>query len=246
MSYQDGKIALSEVSSEIIQARADDIDKALDWATRNAEIEPVQAPDSLPDNVRRFLQYGGSNLLDECVLAFRTGLLFVSDDLPTRKLASALGVRKLAWVQALLAAAADRGMLARTAYARHLATLLEMGQTYLGVSAPAFEAALDADMEAGTPAPGRTFRRIATALGGKVADPDSHASVTLTTIASIWSKDRFRSVREPVTGLLLESVIRDRSDYESILARIIVHVLPGRLLARYVRAWLVGHFLSNK
>jgi len=243
MSYEGGKIALTEVSSETIRALAEDIDKAIDWANRNAKIEPVHALDSLPDSVRQFLQRGGSDLLDECVLAFQTGLLLVSDDHPIRKIASGLGIRSLAWVQALLLAAADDGALSVTTYARHLATLLEAGQTYLGVSPPAFVAALDVDMEGGVPAPGRTFRRIATALGGKSADPDSHASVTLNTIGLIWSNHRFRSVREPATGLLLESVTRDRSDYQAILGSMFARVIPGRSLARYVRSWLVGHFL---
>jgi hypothetical protein len=100
------------------------------------------------------------------------------------------------------------------------------------------------DAEAGE-CPGYFFKQIGRMIGGSAADPPSHIRVTLEFLRYAWTSHAAHRYREPVTGLLLNELIRDRTeDYKKILRTIAACVADVPALTAHLRTWLRGHFLD--
>ncbi|MCC8939032.1 hypothetical protein H8A99_21770 [Bradyrhizobium sp. Arg68] len=242
--YKDGKIAVTEASPEVVQSWLDDTDGAIAWLRANENICPLIVPESIPEALRDNLRESPVAIFDSLVLAMQKRLLFISDDLPTRDFGRVFGFGRSAWLQPVFMAACEKRKIDFDTYVKWTAHLIGAGHSYLGISSAALIRASTIDAEAGE-CPGYYSKEISKMIGGTVADPASHVRVVIEFLRHIWERPSTRSYREPVTGLLLERLVRDRtSDFGLILRTVITYVSDITALMDYFRAWLRGHFVD--
>jgi tetratricopeptide (TPR) repeat protein len=242
--YQDGKIAVTDVAPEVVQAWLADVDGAIEWARSNAIVCPLIVPERLPDVLRDHLRDSPAAIFDSLVLAMQRDLLLVSDDLPTRDFGRVFGFGRSTWLHAVFMVAGNRRNIDFDTYVKWTAHLIGAGHNYLGVSSAALIRSAAIDAEAGE-FPGYFFTQIGRAIGGAAAEPASHVRVVVEFMRHVWARPSNLPYRERATGLLLNQLIRERTlDYKLILRTVIRAVSDIRPLIEYLANWLRGHFLD--
>jgi Flp pilus assembly protein TadD len=242
--YQDGKIAVTEVASEVVQAWMADVDGAIEWLRSNAIVCPLIVPEKIPEALRDYLRDSPATIFDSLVLAMQKDLLLVSDDLPTRDFGRLFGFSQSTWLQPVFMVANNRRKIDFDTYVTWAAHLIGAGHNYLSVSGAALirSAAIDAD--AGE-CPGYLSKQIGRMIGGAAAEPASHVGVVVEFLQYVWRRPSALAYRERSTGFLLDQIIRERtSDYKPILRAVIGAVADIPALIEYLAVWLRGHFLD--
>jgi len=162
-----------------------------------------------------------------------------------RRVAEGLGVQRSTWLQALLLSGMQHNQIDRDRYAELTANLIGGGQSYLGANSIALADALALDIKTDPTKPGPLFRALVTILGGKIGEMRSHIGVALQFLDIIWKDERYRDVRKPATGLMLESLLRERtSDYRNIMTTIVRLCPDIDGLLEYIKDWAIGHFMA--
>jgi tetratricopeptide (TPR) repeat protein len=237
-------IALTEASPDNVRGWGQDFDNAISWLNENAKILPVVAGDKLPRALVGQLTDERGFIFDEIVLALEHDLMLVTDDMPMREIGAAFGVKRSSWLQPILMAALDRGKLDQFRYVQLVAHLIDGGQSFVCTTGIALADALALDLKVDPSKPGRLYRTLLKVLGGKGAEINSHIAAALVFLNMLWSDRRYDRVREPATGLLLESLLRERStDYPLIFVTVAKQYEDIDGLADYLVAWAKGHFL---
>ena len=246
MTYEDGKIAISEVAPEVVVEWRDEVDLAIAWAVENATICPLVVKDDLPPALREHLRTGRFDIFDSIVLAIQTNTLLVTDDLPTREFYSLVSEGGVgAWLHKVFVVALDQKRIDLDTYITWTANLVEAGHNYIGISGLALARALRIDAEAGQ-APGYHFKTLCKVIGGKSAEPKSHIAACEFCLRDIWRDNTTSAYRQPATSLLLSHLLHERfDDYGPILRILLKLVQRRRELVDYIRGWARGHFLSE-
>lgn len=245
-NYEDGQLQVALIPAETVTLWRDDVDALIAWADVTATIRPVVASDALPDGLRDHLRRSKGDIFDALILARQSELLLLTDDLPIRQLDWAMGGRGGAWLHAVFGIAAEQKHIDLEQYVRWSAQLVNGGQAYLGVSGAALAHAAALDAAAGTVL-GPLFRSLSEMIGGSSAEPISHVQAVLACIQILWSTPSARAYREPMTGHLLEQLIRRRdADYVRLLRAMITLTKSIEGVWPYLFAWLRGHFLYEK
>ncbi|MFS0736659.1 hypothetical protein ABC347_06380 [Sphingomonas sp. 1P06PA] len=245
MSYlEGGRILHTETPAERMAEICDDLSAAIAWIARNDASRPLVIGDDLPAAFRNMIQSGRSDMLDAVALALTTRTLLVCDDLALRGMHAAGGGERSAWLHAVLTEASGRGRLSVADLTRHTVDMIRAGQAQLGVNGGMIALGIEQDwLEDGRL--GNRARALASRLGGSEAEPLSHLNAACEAIGQIWTTDSVRPVRDAATGFILESLIRQRSDWRRILQAVdrFADHIPG--LRDYVRGWTRGHFLPD-
>jgi cellulose synthase operon protein C len=242
--YQDGKMAVAEVAPEVVQTWLVDVDRAIEWARANAVVCPLIVSEKTPEVLRKFLRDSPPEIFDSLFLAMQKELLLITDDMPTREFGRRFGFGRSTWLQPVFMVASSRLKIDFDTYVKWTADLIGAGHNYMCVSGAALIRSAVIDSEAGQ-CPGYFFKQIGRMIGGAAADPASHISVVIEFLRRVWTSQSTLGYREPVTGLLLNQLIRERtSDYKLILRTVIRCVVDIPVLAEYLMAWLRGHFLD--
>jgi hypothetical protein len=187
---------------------------------------------------------GRTHMFDSAILAKNLGVLFISDDFPTRVLAGeSMGVAS-AWSDQVLRTGADMGALDYSTYARWAAQMVGIGHDYIGTTGKALAEALLLDVKADGVV-GYNFKTLAGALGGARAEPGSHVRAAADALLRIWRDDALERVREPATGFLLQRLITARTDYEQMLVALYQSFKPFPAVQEYIVGWMRGHFLMT-
>jgi tetratricopeptide (TPR) repeat protein len=243
--YQDGEMVIQEVAPQVVRTWLDDIDRAIAWVETSATVCPLVITDELPARLRDYVRAGGTDIFDSVVLAVQKGVLLVTDDLPTRELSRLIGDTAGACLHQVFRVALDRKQIASDTFIRWSAHLIDAGHNYLGVSGPSLAQSARMDAEAGE-APGYLFRTLSKVIGGRNAEPNSHVVACLGCLLELWSDPTTTAFRQPITGLLLRQLIRERhDDYASMLRMVLRHVQNLTQLVDYMHAWVRGHFLPS-
>jgi hypothetical protein len=244
-SYEAGRLAFHETPPEVIVQWRDDLDRAITWAEANATICPLVVGEDLPTALREHLRGGQSDIFDTTVLALQTGMLLVTDDLPTRDFSRLVGGGGGAWLHQVFAVALDQHRIDPDTYIRWSAHLIDAAHNYIGISGPALARALRMDAEAGE-APGYLFRALSKVIGGRTAEPRSHVAACLVCLRDLWSDDATSAYRRPATGLLIRQLLRERVDDYGIILRTLLRWVQDRpQLVDYIHGWARGHFISH-
>lgn len=135
------------------------------------------------------------------------------------------------------------GLDARDLIERTVA-LIEAGQQHLSLSGTMIALGMEMDVQERGEL-GRRAAALVSRLGGAEAEPRSHVLAVCGAMSQLWSTHSVHKVRERATGMLLEAVLRKRSDWAAMLAAIeeLASQHPAMLL--YVRGWARGHFLPG-
>jgi hypothetical protein len=243
VSYEAGKLALTEVAPEKVKEWRDDVDAAIAWAEGNATIRPSMAREALPPALREHLRAGPSGIFDSLVIAEQARILLVTDDLPTREIGRSVVSVESAWTHKVFELALDEKRIDIDTFIRWTAHVISYGHNYIGVTGQALARALLLDAETGQ-APGYLFNSLSKVIGGRNADPASHIRACLNCLRDLWLDDGALEYRSRATGLLLEQLIRERYDDHVLMLRAVLHSVRDRpQLLRYILSWMQGHFI---
>jgi tetratricopeptide (TPR) repeat protein len=245
ISFKEGRIHLDEMPAEQVKSAKADIDAAIAWLEAHGVESPAYLPNDLSDELVRVLNDLPMPILDELLIAKQQNLLLLVDDLVLRKLGQGIGGIRSAWLHWAIGELVEEGLIDEGRYLEWSAALIEAGQSYLGLSAAAFIAALKADVAAGRSAPGPTFESLVKVIGGTGADLRSHIRVAVQIIRTLWQNNEFAPVTQPATGKILWRLILDRSaDTELILGVALRLFRNDPFIFDYVIDWIKGHFLK--
>lgn len=170
--------------------------------------------------------------------AAERGVVFLSDDAPTRIFATHLaGVQGL-WLQPSLIAAKEAGHLLPEAYASTLAGLAVRRHRHVSLAAQDLVLLFRSDTDGSL----REFRHLALALGGPGAELFSHANAVAETVQLIFHPVAIKS--QAATGILLENLIKGRQDFAAMLGYLAAILRSDDNFIAYLEGWIKGHFLS--
>lgn len=240
----DGKFTIIETPAAQVALLLDDLDLALKWIADNATVHPLIVSDGLPDFFREFLRKDQDGIFHAVALASRSELLLVSDDLATRGIANLAGAKHSAWLHAVLTVASWAKILAFDQFVRWTADLIVAGHNYLGLTGEAIARAAALDFGDST-SPGPLTIALAGVLGGKGADPHSHAEAAAACLTELWTDKTARPYRQLVTSQVLRCITRERvRDSYAILSHIENRCARIPEFVAYLAKWRVGHFFS--
>ena len=241
ISYQDGQFYRNEVTDEYRDHQIGAINRVRDCIEQNCEVVQVLVPDNISETTENLLAVGGSRFLDAAFLSARSDALLLSDDMRFRQLAAEATGTAGTWLQAALLAATEARQLAASEYAKAVVGLARNAHDHVVLNAPLLYLIARQD-EDGFPG----LRVALQCLGGPDAEMRSHLNVLVSFIALLWPPDDVLDwvKTRAATGLSLEIFLGNRShDWAPLLNEILLWSLRNRDLARYLSAWLRGHFI---
>ena len=244
LCYQDGKILHTEPSPEQMNAAVDDFEAALRWIEVRDAAKPLTLTDALPDALRELLQSGRTDMLDAITLALTSSNILVCDDLALRTIHNKFGSIGSTWLHNVLIKAHVVGRIGGRTFTQQTVDMLDAGQSYLAVTGGMIAVGMEMDvLETGSLA--HRSEVLTDRLGGEAADPISHVVAACEAFEQLWTTRSVKNVREKATGMILEKIIRQRGDWNQILAAVDMSVDQFPDLRRYLRDWAKGHFLPG-
>jgi transcription elongation GreA/GreB family factor len=247
IAYRNGQYYRTEVTSE----QKEEILKTLEadrvWLAENTTIIPAEGSRDPSPEWRPLIERFGSGFLDEIRAAEGAGLMLLSEDQALRGLSQADYVVPSAWLQPVLMRALDRNLLSEDEYRDAVVTMIESQFQFISISPQLLLSAVRGTNGHILPA---AFEKLATKIGGKIADLQSHASVAYQTAVAVWNdRSLTDTAKQAVVGRLLERLIDERSPPE-VRAIIYGWVQLENKRARngsmitYIVGWLRGHFIN--
>jgi cellulose synthase operon protein C len=171
--------------------------------------------------------------------------LVVALDLSTRGFANLAGAKNSAWLHAVFEAANRAKTLAFDQLVRWTVDLIIAGQNYVGIRGETIARAAALDFQQST-SPGPLTTALTGVLGGKNAEPRSHAEAAADCLIRLWRDEDARPFRQLVTIQVLRGVTRERvGDSDAILDHIEALCIRIPALMDYISKWRVGHFFLN-
>jgi len=244
-SYESGQLVRYKFAAEVVVEWSNDIDRMISWADANTIVCPLIVGDNLPAPLREQLRAGRSDIFDAVALSIQSGLLLVTDDLPTRVLCG-LGERSEAvWLHRIFMTALDRELIDLATYVRWTANVIGAGHSYISIKGRDLLQALRMDIEVAD-TPGYFFKSVTKMIGGRIADPRSHIAVCQDFLRYIWTDRAALSYRQSATGHLLTQLLNERvEDYVLILSTLVRLVSDLPALVHYIHGWARGHFIPE-
>lgn len=206
----------------------------------HATVEEVLLPDDAPEPVAAVAEKFGGAVFEAIFLARNHGTLLLSDDLRLRRFAADIAGKGI-WMQPVLLAAAEAGLIDGPAYLKGLVGLAGHRHSHTCLTT----ADLLAAFRGVAGATFSDFGLLAARLGGKHADAKSHADVAIGFLLALWADDAPKHPdRNKATGLILQCLTRQRhDDWPQILGYVAAAVRHHNDLLEYISDWLRGHFL---
>jgi tetratricopeptide (TPR) repeat protein len=241
--YENGKIALQEVPPDIIQSWLSDLEPEIAWLESNAAVCPLILDDRTPAILRDYARTSRTDIFDALTLSIQLGMLFASDDLPTRQFRHVFAGDAGCPLHAALAVACTKGIIDSRRHTQLTAGLIDLGYDHVPVNNNLLLTALDMDLDAGL-APGPLFKTLIRMLGGKKADSQTHVLATAQFMAQLWHGVKYESCRNQASSQILDRMISERVDYKQMVRTLILLLQSTPAAANYIRAWAIGHFIA--
>lgn len=246
LSWSDGQTYRHEITPEQKRQELERLRADRDWMRSRLEVLRAQGsadpPPELSDITARF----GSGFLDEARAAQGSDRLFICEDQPLRLLAMAGFKIRTSWLQPVLMVAKNSGHITQEQYRRAIVAFIDGRLEFISVDAQLISSSLAPTASIELPL---GFTKIASRLGGAIADLNSHANVVLGTIAQFWNNSALPwTLREAAVGTLLENLCRERTlpEVKRILRQFALfnrEVLRNANLDEYLHGWARGHFI---
>ena len=195
---------------------------------------------------RPLIERFGSSFLDEIRAAEGAGLILLSEDQSLRALGEADYVVPAVWLQPVLMRALDLNLISEEAYRDAVVAMIDSRFQFISVTSQLlFSAVRGASGHVLPP----DFEKLASKVGGKIAEFGSHASIAYRTAVAVWHDYGLTdTVKQAVVGRLLERLIVERSQIE---VRAIVYGwvqleserARNSSMITYIQGWLRGHFI---
>jgi hypothetical protein len=185
----------------------------------------------------------GSSFLDEVQAAQGSGRLLLCEDQLLRTLARLDFDVAGTWLQPVLMRALARKVITVAEYRDAIVHLIDARIEFISVSPELLVSAVTGTTGHAIPS---AFERLASRLGGKKADMQSHFTVAIGATIRIWNDNKLSPTLQQATlGHLLERLTAERSteDVRTIVAAFIQRS-PQHEFADYIFGWLSGHFID--
>ncbi|AEG48415.1 Tetratricopeptide TPR_1 repeat-containing protein [Sphingobium chlorophenolicum L-1] len=245
LSYHEGKILHTEVTSGQMASLRDDVDAALVWIEVNDAASPIVLDDTAPAALRDHVQSGRTDMLDATILSITTDRMLVCDDLSMRSMHRSLGGKRSTWLHDVLTHSHVAGRIESERFAQQTADLIGAGQDHLVVTGTMMALAVQMDVLEHNRIAGRAKGLIGR-LGGEIAEPLSHLHAACEALHHLWSTQSVVKVREAATGLILENLLKGRQgDWSDLLQAVERFAARMPDFRRYIRGWGRGHFLPG-
>lgn len=245
VAYHDGQFTKEIRTDDEIQHLKEAIEERKQEVERLCEVLPIELPNDVSELARVIAETCGPHTLDPAFLAARENCVLISEDMYYRQCAEgACGVKSGLWLQAAFAVARYREIMSRADYAEAVIGLASCRHSHLALNDLTLRDVLVADATD----PLSKFSTVADYVGTKSAEINSHISVSLAFLVSVWVLDLPDVRKAAASGIILEKLLRYRqSDW-----KLAVQLLRNHLAAstyehgrarEYLEGWLQGHFL---
>ena len=242
LSWQYGQYYRFEASQEEWNAALQVREADLKWIDDKATIVPAGGATDPPGYLRQINENIEHNFIDDMLAAQGIGRVLLCQDQAYRVIAEQyLGV-KGSWLQPLLMLARDEKILSGEKYFEAVTALIQLGDRFVSIDSGVLLAAARHKEN-----PFNRFGLVARQLGGPTADILSHIRVAVEFLGVVWSKQPLDLTATKQTSMLLENLLRGRSDWRVVIdvLRQLFHECFARNAEfdRYLLLWLQGHFL---
>lgn len=243
ISWRGGEFVRQEFTEEEVSRHHAYIGEQIDKLQGRCHVVPVAAPDTMSE-LAEFIASGfGPRILDPAFLANQCAGLLLSEDMYFRQVGNAAIAANGVWLQAILMAAREEGLIDAARYRNALAHLAARRHGHLSVSSGDLLALFDQDVSEQL----WTFSSVAAFFGVPGAEMQSHTRVAQEFFSEIWCRALWRPEdrikRGKATGILLERLVNNRSvEWEVVLAYF--YRTGNAELRSYVELWIVGHMFS--
>ena len=240
-AWREGGMVFHEDTPEQQTERLRRAEAAWDWVRANTAVVPAIGEKDLPGNARRVLRDADESIVDDLLAAQGQDLLFLTDDMPMRRLAQTEAGLRASWLQPVLMTAVEQERLSPRAYTKGVVHMVEAGFEHTAVEGVSLFEASSWPGEKPREGP---FRLLADTLRGPKVDPASAAGVVAAFVWLVWTKGWPPLAQQARTGLLLEALCSGRNHramLEALIQRLPELRQPFWL---YLQGWLKGHFLT--
>lgn len=245
ISWHDGQYWRQETSPEQKHEHLKLLEADRAWLEANAQIIPAEGTKDPSSELGPLIERFGSGFFDEIRAAEGARLLLLSEDFLLRGLAQLEFNVQGTWLQPVLMRALDKKVMTLDEYRTAIIGFIDSKFEFISVGALLVVSSVQGTTGHKLP---KEFETIASRLGGKKADINSHLRVAYESAIQIWGDESLsETLRQGAVGRLLERVIYERDPVEARL------VLKSWLLTeserpggmhRYITGWLRGHFIK--
>jgi tetratricopeptide (TPR) repeat protein len=247
IAYRDGQYYRTEITPDEKKEILKSLEADRDWLAKNTAIISAEGSRDPSPELWPLIERFGPEFLDEIRAAEGAGLLLLSEDQLLRALGQADYVVPGAWLQVVLMRALDRNAISENEYRDAITAMIDSRFHFISLSPQLLVSAVRGTCGRVLPV---LFDKLATKIGGKNADLQSHASVAYQTAVAVWKdKNLTDTVKQAVVGRLLERMIDERNLPEvRAIIYVWVHLESKRVqnstMITYIVGWLRGHFIN--
>jgi hypothetical protein len=247
VAYRDGQYYRTETTPDQKQEILKSLEADRIWLAENTTIIPAEGSRDPSPEWRPLIERFGSGFLDEIRAAEGADLMLVSEDQTLRALGQADYVVPSAWLQIVLMRAFEQDNISEEVYRDAVVTMIDSRFQFISITSRLLLSAVRDTKGHVLPA---AFEKLATRIGGKFAEIQSHASIAYQAAAGVWDDQSLTdTVKQGVVGRLLERLIDERSPSETrIIIRGWVQLEYERAgnssMIGYIVGWLRGHFIN--
>lgn len=243
MSYQDGRIVLSEMSEDEINEKVSLHQADLDWLQASCELIPAVAQEDPVDEVIRVRNSPGGEFLDDLFACDGSGRVLVSDDLHLRQWGQGLFGIKGVWIQALLFHLEEQRLISPEKVVSATVHLLEAGEHALSISS--FRLLIGAEMLSSGELTEQDFQLLSCVIGQPGAEMASHIQVALEVINGLWTTGSLLPVRHRTTSIILRNLVRHQGSNSAAVMDTIQTLAKLPDIREYMKNWRIGHFIAH-
>ena len=240
IGWIDGQFVRSMPTDDEITAQIHQIERARSRLQVAVQVEKVLFPDDAPKPIADLAATLGGAVFEAIYLARDRANVLVSDDHRLRVFATEIAPIDRLWLQPILTAARDSKVIDQVTYSHALAGLARH-RHQISLNAEDLKLAFQGKQDMTS----EDFLALASRLGSKNAEMQSHAGVAIGFLMDAWDDAETAHLgRERATSIVLESIVRERTgDWPEIIGYIAAAVPSYPHLRAYIQRWLAGHFL---
>lgn len=243
MSYQDGRIVLSEMSEDEIKEKVSIHQADLDWLQASCELIPAVAQEDPDDEIIRARSSPGGEFLDDLFACDGSGRVLVSDDLHLRQWGQGLFGIKGVWIQALLFHLEEELLISPQKVVSATVQLLGAGEHALSISS--FRLLIGAEMLSSGELTEQDFQLLSSVIGQPGAEMASHIKVALEVINGLWTTGSILPVRHRATSIILRNLVRHQGSNSAVVMDTIQTRAKLPDIREYMKNWRTGHFIVH-
>lgn len=242
--WQDGTYYRDEVSPQDIESIRRARESELNWVESNIKTIPSETQHSIPIEAEKIRDSISSEFLDPVLLANNNEYILLCEDQAYRQLSNRYFDIKSSWLQPVLKAAVDRGVISINEYMDAISFMIDSGHGFISIESNLLLFAKERGIN--------KLESIAKALFCINAEVTSHQKVLIQFLKRLWgSKLEPTLEQQAATSILLRRLFfgkwraSSKADTTDIVLSILSPMDNNRIFLKYLNGWMDGHFIAN-